>query len=224
MSNKMKTLVDAGIDIKLTKTDLIDMIVTEQEEELENKLAVASETLATSEDKLDNLMVNYIESYKKDVIDSSKAFVKALVKFTGIDESHLKLKVSFKYNHSLGKEAHKSISRLNSNHGPYKYNCYERPVLVIKRGDYQILFESSKLNGLKKSAKTTKLYKELTLTVDEVAKLRNEFEDLEYQKKNLDKMGKRAKANLVKEMLMSAEQGKEIVASLGKVGKIKLLK
>lgn len=223
MSDKIKALVDAGIDLKLTKADLIEMIVCEREDTLTSELEEIDNKLKEHRALLPKLMDSYYPMFEEDTLKHASSFIKSFIKLTGVDEKDVQFKVHFKRGKTYSERKAYEIRnncKVSSYSNPGTLDC---PILVIKLKGYNPI-EIQKISNVKFSATTKHELAKIDNLLNEILSLSEDRGRIYNELNNLTKMGKRAKANLVKEMLMSTDQGQEILTSLGKVGKLKLLK
>jgi hypothetical protein len=224
--------IDSSIDMKLTKQDLIDMVIEETRDRLEAQVATAQENCAI---------------YSKQVEAERKKLEVLLVK-----ELRSKYKKEFKLITTNGKE-HLQVSREGAaatEHGllmdgemSYNYDGRNHRKLVLDDKETEIVTHKVVPTGVtvknndrnydraKKETSVMNISVYLHLTKSELQKLYAPFladvkhmhaldvhlDELRAQLKSVDKMGKKAKTQLVKRMLESSENGQAILSNMGAI-------
>lgn len=211
------TEVAAGIDMRLSKSDIIDMVVEERKAELEEilkGLETKREPLMLEFKKLgDDHATNFAAEFEKDNKALIDAFKKSFPK--------AKVEVEKQSNHRYYVSRNKGVTEFqcNDDTGESAYVSASIHVMSNDSNGHRCSGSQLSLNGSSKEL-AKKLVKEAKAVVDKIRKLEEEIDGIKGLMSDLSKRGGRFKAEFTKRMLAGTEQGKSILASLDGVRNI----
>jgi len=219
--------VDSGIDMKLTKQDLIDLVLEETRETLEAQAMAANLAFNTAEAALKATK----ETCENKAEEAIRNLYKKEIKMV---ETHGKMRVTRDSGAYVvaGKvmssdEYTKSEERQEHKYGERKYGKTSSELIVvtsamnISNGDtfgtrrQQLI--SLELYVSLPASELKKVYAPLAEKMKEVETLRKVAYDLRDQVRGVDTMGKKAKAQLIRRILDSSTDGQSVLANLGQM-------
>ena len=212
------TEVAANIDMRLSKSDIIDMIVEERRAELEATLEQLKSRNNPLMESLKNLGKNHEKEFAVEFQKSNKVIINAFKK--AFPETSVKVETSS--NSQIYGERTKSgtvYGVIEDTYNPVYVAC---TIFVTNKEDYYSRDKSHKqlkINGECKK-RAAKLKKESEEVVAQIAALDKEIAEVQSLIADLSKRGGRFKAEFTKRMLAGTEEGKSILASLDSVRNI----
>jgi len=231
------TKVLPTVELQLTKSDLVDMVVAEQEELVEERIDVLDEQLAAAKETFKSLLEKASESVIKNCKKSCSKEVRAAEKF-------------------IGAEAVYEISThgVKETRGQaFEYQVYDSkrrkqkkqvnlPELVLphhlKVKVKSVNFENNRYSNSNLDGTSGAWYFRRTLTQDDLqvpeypklleahsnlVELIKERARMDAAMSNIETMGQRAKARMVRQVLAGSKQGQQLLKAIPKIDSAKLL-
>lgn len=235
-STVAEVLHQTNVDVKISKSDLVDMVVAEREAEIQEQvdsLRARSEELRvalTETDEAHKLAV--IKLFKK---EHSKK-VKAAEKFLGVEATY-DVDRPYSGKEFLYPEQYQPYNQYN-NHPLIKFNApfaavrpnHEYKRRVSKWSVWRSITCNVETQGDAEAGRWMFCYdvpddqleamptfKKLEKLANERNEVDQEYNTLQQEKNNLHNMGQRAKAKLVRSILESTEQGQRMLANISGV-------
>lgn len=212
------TEVAAGIDMRLSKGDIIDMVVEERKAELEEQL---KGLLAQNEPlmlEFRNAGIKYEKQYEAEFQKQHKALIESFKK--AFPKSTMEVRSSSNHRHFVEKKKEGRCFHDQSGEEGDKVEVACNIRLRAKDDENSCGYGSQlSLDGESKEL-SKKLHKDVKIIVAKIDKLDAEISALKGQLSDLSKKGGRFKAEFTKRMLGGTEQGKSILASLDGVRNI----
>jgi len=222
--------IDTSIDMKLTKQDLIDMVIEETRERLEAQVQAANEVSCAARAKVSEA----VKGASKLFVAAARAKFKkelALIKANGGEAREPSVGEYYGITEYgiLGKDDIEMV-RTHNTHKPSTkdgrmiLHLFEVPSYLEVSNRQNVDLYGYRKNGgcgirvdltlsLTK-ADLSKLYAPLIALVKEFAKAEAEVNELQNQLRNVDKMGKKAKTQLIKRILESSTDGQALLSNM----------
>lgn len=201
MNNITDILSKVNVDVKISKSDLIEMLIAEKKEELNEHTQVLSEEhdalrdlLKKAKDKHSSAMLKLIKKvYGKEI--------KAAEKMLDVEAEYYVTDTVYKNNFYRNEKDYMRLARCNvgSSEGD--------PSGISGKVEFCIALNNEELNSMPTYIK----YLELNDKIEDVLSKQN---SLRHEKNNLHEMGQKAKAKLVRSILESTDQGKALLGSM----------
>jgi len=228
--------IDASIDMKLTKQDLIDVVIEETRERLEAQVQAANDLSNEARAKIDTALREANKTFMDAVREKHKAEFK-LLKSHGGEERDPQIGHYYAI-------TERGILLLNDiQHRGYNRNQHTKPTLEdsttierqFKIPSFVSVSNKSKDNGYGRNhteatasisigltfnlSKTelVKLFAPIVSLVKDFDEKENSLQDLQSQLHNVDKMGKKAKTQLIKRILEGSEDGQALLSNMGAI-------
>jgi hypothetical protein len=226
--------IDSSIDMKLTKQDLIDMVIEETRDVLEVRVDNAQHDY--------NEMVDLVEKSKKKLPELFKAAVKAKYKkelkliaahggerhtYHDVSENIYVTDKGLKTYNDMREVRHMNnrdrSSKILLEDGTEIISNFQVPShfkienAETKKGDEAMVNIRINITFQLPEDELVKLYGPFTDIVKGLAASKVALADLKTQLAGVDKMGKKAKTQLIKRMLESSGNGQAILSNMGAI-------
>lgn len=181
-----------SVDFRVTKGDIIDMVVSEKRDAIDEELDALETELVSCKKKREELFNSYVKSVQAKVTKETAASMKALSKFYDMELefdsclAELKVDYCFLMKDKAGKKGYRNRER--------------SPEIYLELGDVSVK-ETKELQKLNKK----------------VAELQEAVNDLETERNELGAKGKKVMGNLVRQLLERSEEGRKILGTLPKL-------
>lgn len=231
--------IDTSIDMKLSKQDLIDVVVEETRERLQNQVDLAREAYEEEKINVEKAHREQKELYKKTIEAKFKKEFK-LLKDNGGPERKPEIHDSSWHRGPVATEhgiiAIESIKEENvrTSKGHYARRAVTQDCQIIELkyhlpASYGISNQSRdgedeatcvvsiNLQFRLTNAEATKLFTPFVKQLQALAASKAALSALEEQLKGVDKMGKKAKTQLIKRILESSDDGQALLSNINAI-------
>lgn len=213
--------IDASIDMKLSKQDLIDMVVEETREDLEERVEAASKLLEEAETAVKKIQIEsealirakIQETYKEEITFISKYGKVNLQR--QLDNCDLVIVngafMSYEEYNQLRYSDRNTFNTLNAFYCKGSLAVQNVRDANSKKSNVSVAFDLFlSLN----ETEIKKIYTPLVKAVKELNTAQTLLNNERKQLQSVDKMGKKAKAQLIKRLLDSSEGGKSLLSNM----------
>lgn len=212
--------IDSSIDMKLSKQDLIDMVIEETRETLEIKCSELSAEVLATEDEFNkelNLKAKEVTSFLESKFSKELSQVDALGKReTETRECGIITEKGLAFVDSSyeDEEAYDHYAARRENR--YYYNVVTAINVnnqVPKKKKVEILTTINVCLSLNKE-EANKIYASTLKAAKALSELNLSLKEVRRQLNSVDKMGKKAKGQLIKRILESSSEGKAVLTNM----------
>ncbi len=228
--------IDSSIDMKLTKQDLIDMVIEETREVLENRVDDAQHAYNDATYEVEKAKKKLSDLFKDAVRAKYKKELKLIAAHGGARKGYNEISENL-YITDKGIKSYSEMHEQRRNGGrgggssSHVYLEDGTEIVVnfqvpshmrvenaeSKDSDKELVYTKVNITLQLPEAELAKLYAPFLAQVKSLAATKLDLEDLKTQLAGVDKMGKKAKTQLIKRMLESSGNGQAILSNMGAI-------